>query len=355
MATPSVPCVDVNLIVYNSELTIGATMESVLAQTWPAVSVTVMDNGSDDRTLDIVAGYVASHPSIRVRRNRCNVGPIANIQRAFWFGDADFVMPKTGDDVVAQDYIEQLMGVLLQYPDCAMCHAAGLVVSDAGQVETRYPDEHLLTATGPDPVARARHVMQHYTTAPSFWGVYRRDAVDRLSTIRYRSGFDHAVLAELALYGEIRHVPSPLFWRRGGGKPVMHLARGATEQGNRGVSLDDVLGDPRWLTPLITTAYTHVEAFVAARLPLAQRRQLVEMVPDIFRARWLSPMRCEAELLRAALPRLLHEIASAVPAEASWLARSVLDVLLAVRTILPEEDFSLALMEIAALTGSDAH
>ena len=50
MATPSVPCVDVNLIVYNSELTIGATMESVLAQTWPAVSVTVMDNGSDDRT-----------------------------------------------------------------------------------------------------------------------------------------------------------------------------------------------------------------------------------------------------------------------------------------------------------------
>ena len=52
----------------------------------------------------------ANHP-IRVRRNRCNVGPIANVQRAFWLGEADFVMPKTGDDLIAPDYIEQLMGV----------------------------------------------------------------------------------------------------------------------------------------------------------------------------------------------------------------------------------------------------
>ena len=83
-----------------------------------------------------------------------------------------------------------------------MCHAAGLVMSDEGQVEFRYPNEHLLMATGPSPLARARHVMQRYTTAPSFWGIYRRDAVDQLSTIRYRSGYDHVVLAELALYGE---------------------------------------------------------------------------------------------------------------------------------------------------------
>ena len=117
--------------------------------------------------------------------------------------------------------------------------------------------------------------MQRYTSAPSFWGVYRRDAVDQLSTIRYRSGLDHAVLAELALYGEIRHVPEALYWRRGGGKPVMLLGRGATEQGNRGVPLDDVLAEQRWRTPLITTAYTHMEVFAAVRLPLPQRLLLM--------------------------------------------------------------------------------
>ena len=152
-------------------------------------------------------------------------------------------MPKTSDDLIAPNYVERLMDVLLEYPDCAMCHTGGLVFSGTHQIEYRYPPEHRLEAVGSDPLARACHVMQRYTSAPSFWGVYRREAVDQLSTIRYRAGFDHAVLAELALYGEIRHVPELLYWRRGGGKPVSQLARGATEQGNRGVPLDDILGN----------------------------------------------------------------------------------------------------------------
>jgi len=126
--------------------------------------------------------------------------------------------------------------------------------------------------------------------------------VDQLATIRYRPGVDHAVLAELALYGEIRHVPELLFWRRGGGKSVMLLGRGATEQGNRGVPLDDLLAEQRWRTPLITTAYTHMEVFAAARLPLAQRTALLQAVPEIFRARWLPRLQREAADLRSALP-----------------------------------------------------
>ena len=265
------PNVDVNMMVYNCADTVGAAIESVLAQTWPAVSLTLFDNCSTDGTLRVLQDYAAHHATISIRRNRCNAGPIANIQRALWFGNADYVLPKTSDDLIAPDYIERLMGVLLTHPDCAMCHAAGLVFTGTDQVSYRYPPEHWLEATGPDPVARSRHVMQRYTSAPGFWGVYRRDAVDQLSTIRYRSGFDHAVLAELALYGEIRHVPEALYWRRGGGKPVMLLGRGATEQGNRDVPLDDVLADQRWRTPLITTAYAHMEAFAVARLPLSQR------------------------------------------------------------------------------------
>jgi glycosyltransferase involved in cell wall biosynthesis len=349
MAAP--PSVDVNMMVYNSVDTVGTTIESVLAQTWPAVSLTLFVNHSTDGTMQVLQAYARRHPSVRIRYNRCNTGPIANIQRAVWFGDADYVMPKTGDDLIAPDYVERLMDVLLAHPDCAMCHAAGLVFTGANQPSYRYPPEHALEAIGPDPVARARHVMQRYTTAPAFWGIYRRSAVDQLSTIRYRSGFDHAVLAELALYGEIRHVAEPLYWRRDGGKPVLLLARGATEQGNRGVPLDDVLGEHRWRTPLITTAYTHMEAFAAVRLPLALRLELMRAVPEIFRARWLPRMRIEAASLRAALPALLESLASADAIEAGWLARTLTDVLIAAQTLLPEEDFTLALLEVAAAAG----
>lgn len=345
------PLVDVNMMVYDCVDTVGAVIESVLSQTWPAVTLTLLDNGSTDGTSRVLEDYAARYPTVRVKRNRCNTGPVANIQRAFWFGDADYVMPKTSDDLIAPEYVERLMDVLLRHPDCAMCHAGGLVLDGAGRVEECYPAKHRLDATGPNPVARACHVMRHYTSAPSFWGVYRRHAVDQLSTIRYRAGFDHALVAELALYGEIRHVPDVLYWRRGGGKPVMLLGRGATEQGNRGVPLDDILSDQRWRTPLITTAYAHMEVFAAARLPVSQRIALMRAVPEIFRARWLPWMQCEAAGLRAALPELLQAIASASPVEAAWLARSATDALLGVQALLPEADVANDLMAVAAVSG----
>ena len=345
------PAVDINMMVYNSVDTVAAAIDSVLAQTWPAVALTLFDNASTDGTMQVLQDYATRQPSIRIRRNRCNAGPIANIQRAFWFGDADYVMPKTSDDLIAPNYVEQMMGVLLANPECAACHAGSLVFTGANQVSYRYPPEHWLEAIGPDPVARARHVMQRYTSAPGFWGVYRRNAVDQLSTIRYRPGFDHAVLAELALYGEIRHVPELLYWRRGGGKPVMLLGRGATEQGNRGVSLDDVLGEQRWRTPLITTAYTHMEVFAVARLPLPQRLQLMSAAQGIFRARWLPLMMREAASLQAILPDALRAISAADQPASGWMARTLIEVLHGAQAMLPEEDFTLALLEVAALAG----
>jgi hypothetical protein len=341
--------VDVNMMVYNCVDTVGAAIESVLAQTWPAVSLTLFDNCSTDGTGEVLADYAARHATVRIKWNRCNTGPIANIQRALWFGDADYVMPKTSDDLIAPDYIERLMQVLLAHPDCAMCHAAGLVFTGTDTVTGSYPPEHRLEAIGPDPLARARHVMQRYTSAPSFWGVYRRDAVDQLSTIRYRPGFDHAVVAELALYGEVRHVPELLYWRRGGGKPVLLLGRGAAEQGNRGVPLDDILAEQRWRTPLITTAYAHMEMFASVRLPLSERMALMHAVPEIFRARWLPWMQREAAELRAALPTLLRVIAAADRIEAGWLARSLTDELLGAQAMLPKEDFTLPLLELTAV------
>lgn len=118
-------------------------------------------------------------------------------------------------------------------------------------------------------------------------------------------------------------MPEPLYWRRGGGKSVMLLGRGATEQGNRGVPLDDGLSEQRWRTPLIATAYAHMEVFAAVRLPLQQRIALMQAVPEIFRARWLPFMQLEATDLRAALPGLLDCIAGAELVQAMWLARSV--------------------------------
>lgn len=336
----SLPEIDVNLFVFNSVRQVGASIESVLAQSWPAIRLTLIDDGSTDGTAEVLAGYADRCPNVRVVRNRCNNGAIANFQRAFWLGDADFVLPKSGDDILAPDFVAKIMDVMLRHPECAMCHARGLIFSGEAEIHSLYPPEHSLSATGSDALARTRHVMERYTSSPAFWGVYRRDAADRLARIRYRAGWDHALLAELALYGEIRHVPEPLYWRRDGGKPLPRLARAATERGSRGLDVDDSATEPHWLMPLTMTAFAHLETFAVARLGAQDRAALFGMVPEIFRARWLPAMRQEAAALRVAVPTLLTRLEQVRPAERGWFIRNLADLLHAARMILPDEDFA---------------
>jgi hypothetical protein len=316
---------------------VGAAVESVLAQTWPAFTLTLIDDGSTDGTAEILAGYAARDRRVRLKRNRHNVGAVANFQRAFWLGDADHVLPKSGDDLIAPDFIEKTMAVLLAHPDCVMCHAAGLVFRGKAEICGAYPAAHRLHAVGDDPVARARHVMERYTSSPSFWGVYRRDAVDRLARIRHRAGWDHALLAELVLYGEIRHVPEPLYWRRDGGKPVLNLARASTERGSRGLGVEEVFTDPSWRTPLLSTAFAHLETFAVARVDDATRAELMRAAGEIFRARWLPAMRREVASLRGDLPALRAAAARLDPVRGGWMRRGLDDLAHAVGLVLPDE------------------
>jgi hypothetical protein len=62
-------------------------------------------------------------------------------------------------------------------------------------------------------------------------------------------------------------------------------------------------------------------------------------------------MQQEAASLRACLPGLLDVMASASLVEAGWLARTLTDVILGAQALLPEEDFTLALLEVAAAAG----
>jgi hypothetical protein len=273
---------------------------------------------------------------VRLHRNRVDVGPVLNCQRAFWLGEADFVMPKTADDVLAPDMIAEVMERLLARPELAMCHAAGLVFGDDRRVSHVYPPEHRLNAAGPDPLARACHVMERYTSAPAFWGIYRRAAVDLLAPLPYRPGWDHAVLAELALYGEIGHIEPLLFWRRHGGKEVGRLARGCSAFTQRGLGLDDELADLFWRLPLVATAYAHLERFAVARLAAGPRRALMDRVAPIFRHRWLPMMRREAECFAADLPVLVRRVVCAEGAARLWGGRQLREAMTAVAALVPE-------------------
>lgn len=228
------------------------------------------------------------------------------------------------------------MHLLLADPDCGMCHAGGAVFTALGEVCGRYPPEHSLLAIGSDPVLRALHVVQNYSTLPSLWGVYRRSATDRLAPLRDSPGWDRALLAELALYGTIRHVQEPLYWHREESAPPRDAAPTVTGCSREWLRATDPFTDLRWRIPLIASAFALVETFATSRLGVEDRRALIAEVAPLFRRRWTSRMTEEAIWLRDALPGLIAA-ADAEEETAGALARSNLAVAVqACAAIVPE-------------------
>lgn len=66
--------ITVLLPMYNREKFIGACLESLLAQTYPNVRILVYDDASTDRSVKIVEGFVAKHPTVELLRGTENKG-----------------------------------------------------------------------------------------------------------------------------------------------------------------------------------------------------------------------------------------------------------------------------------------
>lgn len=298
------PVVDINLFFHNEADHLEATICSVLDQTWQDWRLTLIDDGSTDGSREIAERWAGRDRRIALKRFRANQGIVSGFRAAFLHGDAEFVMPKSGDDLLAPTFIEEIMAVL-EDPDVAMCHAGAVVIDGNGTVITEVPAETRLATPEGDAIARAAHVMATYTFASSFWGIYRRSAVDRALGPLPCGGWDHAFLADIALHGRILHVPKVLFFRRDGPAPLHQLARNASLAWSRARSADDLFDDFGALAPYTTCLWAHLETFALARLPEAQRAALIELAREMLTARWAHGFNQERDALLAALPRLI--------------------------------------------------
>jgi glycosyltransferase involved in cell wall biosynthesis len=120
------PGVAVVIPAYNAEKYVGQAVDSVLAQTAPAMEVVVVDDGSTDGTAAVLSRYPAPVRVVRldnggVARAR-NVGVEATAARWVAFLDAD--------DVWVPTYLEQMLAAASARPDAALVYC-GLVTVDA--------------------------------------------------------------------------------------------------------------------------------------------------------------------------------------------------------------------------------
>ncbi|HEX8692863.1 MAG TPA: glycosyltransferase family A protein [Longimicrobium sp.] len=129
----------------NEERFLEGTLRSLLAQTEPPDLVYVVDDGSTDRTPDIVRAVAAESPSVRLLqlppRAKRQMG--GGVVRAFDAAyqqvrhlDFAYVSKLDADLVFPPDYFERVLGFLDAHPDHAA--AGGVPVETIGGREVRW-------------------------------------------------------------------------------------------------------------------------------------------------------------------------------------------------------------------------
>ena len=125
------PRVSVVIPAYNAAPTIGQALDSVFSQTFRAFEVVVVDDGSTDRTREVVAGY---GDRIRVLTKVNEAKPAATRNLGVRAASGELVAFLDADDWWREDKLERQVAVFDGRPDVGLVYTADATVDAAGKV-----------------------------------------------------------------------------------------------------------------------------------------------------------------------------------------------------------------------------
>ena len=123
---------------YNKEREIEATIRSVLAQSYPPKEIVVVNDGSKDRSAEVVRGI--DSPLIRLI-DQPNAGECAARNRAIREATGDYVALIDADDQWEAGFLEEINRLINDYPDCGLYCTSFQVVSSEGLYRAPCPEE----------------------------------------------------------------------------------------------------------------------------------------------------------------------------------------------------------------------
>lgn len=125
------PLVSVVIPAYNSALYITRTVESALTQTYTPLEVVIVDDGSSDNTVEVIANAFGHDHRVRCIR-QANAGPSAARNRAIYEARGEFVHFLDADDFLLPTKIEKSYALFCQQPEIAVVYGHGIPVMADG-------------------------------------------------------------------------------------------------------------------------------------------------------------------------------------------------------------------------------
>lgn len=164
------PIFSVIVPLYNKGREVESTLRSVLAQTYQPLEIVVVDDGSTDRSAEIVESL--GSPLIRLIR-QSNAGECAARNRAMSEARGEWFALLDADDEWKPEFLEEVAAMIEEWPDCGIYSTAFDIVSPTGRVRGNCPTERGVVDNF------WRESMTRYVTIPSAT-VLSRKAVEQL-------------------------------------------------------------------------------------------------------------------------------------------------------------------------------
>ena len=117
------PKVSCYLITYNQENTVEEAIKSALDQDYPNYEIVISDDGSSDKTPDIIESYKKLHPDKIIALTRqSHLGITLNANRTLEHCTGDYVAFLAGDDIWLPNKIKKQIEWFDRYPHMGVCY-----------------------------------------------------------------------------------------------------------------------------------------------------------------------------------------------------------------------------------------
>ncbi|KAA3436791.1 glycosyltransferase family 2 protein [Rufibacter hautae] len=136
------PALTVLMPVYNSERFLAEAIESILHQTFGDFEFLIIDDGSTDKSQEIIHSY--NDPRIRFLQNERNLGISPTLNKGIELASTELIARMDADDICHPTRLEKQYAYMQANPDCAMVSSLVRVVSENGnfvrqdQFDSRY-------------------------------------------------------------------------------------------------------------------------------------------------------------------------------------------------------------------------
>ncbi len=170
---------------YNEEVTVLKTISSLLKTSYPVFEIIFIDDGSKDRTLEIVTAAFGNHPQVKIL-TKPNGGKATALNYGIKRSTYDFAVCIDADTQLLPDAVYHLMSY---FTDEEIGAVAGTVkVGNEVNLITRWQSIEYITAQNMD--RRAFDLLNSITVVPGAIGAFRREAIEEAG------GFTSDTLAE---------------------------------------------------------------------------------------------------------------------------------------------------------------